>query len=389
MKASKTEELLLAITAAVLAAVAAGCGGNDNSNQAKSAPPPAPVTVSVAAQQSVPIVVTAIGNAQAYRTVQVRSLVDGQIAAVLFHNGDFVKKGQILFELDRRPYQAALDVAEGNLARDEATAANSQAQAQRAVALMKQGVMAVQDAQVQESTSRANAAAVQADKAAVETARVNLGYTEIRAPLDARAGQILVNLGNTVKASDVPLTTLNEITPIYVSFNIPEAQLEAVRSKGIGKLQVIASQPNSKQSETGTLTFIDNTVDATTGTIKLMGTFPNVDRVLWPGEFLNVTLRLGMDPKAVVVPATAIQTGPNGKYVYTVAPNGSATMQPVTSSRNYGALAVIDSGVQPGQQVVVDGQIGIVPNGRVNVEKTVSLASPQQVAEGIASSSKP
>jgi multidrug efflux system membrane fusion protein len=377
--------LLVALGAALAGCGSSGGSGGASAKQGAGAPPQ--VTVSAAVQQPVPIETSAIGNAQAFRTVQVKSMVDGQIDRVLFQQGEYVHAGQTLFELDKRPFQAALDQAEGNLARDEATAANNQANAQRAEALLKQGIVAPQDAQTAVAQAQSSQAAVAADKAAVETAKVNLGYTVIKAPIEAKAGEILVNLGNLVKANDTnPLTTLNQIEPIYVSFNIPEAQLEAVRAGGIGKLPVAAAQPNSNQNETGTLTFVDNSVDPTTGTIKLLATFANHDRSLWPGEFLNVTLRLGVDRNAIIVPAAAVQTGPTGKFVYVVESDGTAKMAAVNSSRNYKQMAVIDSGIKAGDQVIVDGQMLVTPNAKVNVVKTVAAtAGAEQVAQNSAS----
>ncbi|HEV2114903.1 MAG TPA: efflux RND transporter periplasmic adaptor subunit [Terriglobales bacterium] len=366
--------------------------GNNPKQSARPAFPAAPVTVAVAEQAAVPVEMSAIGNAQAYRTVQVKSMVDGQIQRVLFKQGDDVRAGQLLFQLDKRPFQAALDQAAGKLAQDEATAANSRAQAARDDALLKAGVLAAQDAQAQEAQAAAYTAAVQADKAAVETARVNLGYTDIRAPIGGRAGAILVNLGNLVKANDTnPLTTLNQITPIYVAFNIPEAQLSEVRAKGRAALQVQAFVPNVPQPELGTLSFIDNAVDQTTGTIKLMGTFRNEDRKLWPGQFFNVRLVLGVDPHAIVVPASAVQNGESGKYIYVVQPDGTALMQPVTSTRTYRQLAVVDKGINPGQRVIVDGQYRVIPNSKVEVVRTVPVtpASKQVADNGSASGAQP
>lgn len=352
------------------------CGSNRSAtgsaapaNPASAAPP---VTVAVSQQAAVPVELDAIGNAQPYRTVQVKSMVDGQINRVQLKQGQDVHAGKVLFELDKRPFQAALDQALGKLAQDEATAANNKAQAARANSLLKQGVLAVQDVQTTDAQAQASAAAVQADKAAVETARVNLGYTDITAPINARAGAILVNLGNLVKANDTnPLTTLNEIEPIYVSFNVPESELGAIRARGAKRLKVTAFPPNQQKAEVGTLTFIDNAVDATTGTIKLMATFPNHDRLLWPGEYLNVKLVLGVDSHAILIPATAIQSGQQGKFVYVVQPDGTAAMTPVNSSRNYGQQAVIASGLAPGKSVIVDGQVRVVPNAKVNVVRTI------------------
>lgn len=374
---------LLGSVLAGLALLLFGCGskGDVAATASKSAAAPPPVTVAVARQQKVPVEINAIGNAQPYRTVQVKSLVDGQIIRVDFQQGDNVRAGELLFQLDKRPFQAALDQALGKLAQDEATAANSKAMAARANELLKQGVLAVQDVQTTTSQAQASAAAVQADKAAVETAKVNLGYTDIRAPISGKAGAILVNLGNLVKANDTnPLTTINQVEPIYVSFNIPEAELAALRAKGTSHLKVSAAPPNQQNAAKGTLTFIDNAVDATTGTIRLMGTFANRDQKLWPGEYLNVQLVLGVDPNAIVVPATAVQTGQQGKFVYVVQPDGTAVATPVNTSRNYQQLAVISSGLTPGKSVIIDGQERVVPNAKVNVVRTVQT-QPSPAAE--------
>jgi multidrug efflux system membrane fusion protein len=376
VNSTKREWLLGSATVLAIAALIliSGCGTSGQQGTAPTTNTLPPVTVSVAAVQAVPIEINAIANAQAYRTVQVKSMVDGQIDKVLFRQGQDVHAGQLLFELDKKPFLAALNQAQGKLAQDQATANNSQAQAARAAILLKDGVMAPQDAQVIESQAKSNSAAVQADKAAVQTAQVNLGYADIRAPISARTGAILVNLGNLVKANDTTgLTTLNQITPIYVSFSIPESDLAAVRAKAARGLKVEAFPPTEQNPETGKLTFIDNTVDATTGTIKLMATFPNTQRRLWPGEYLNARLILGVDPKAIVVPSVAVQAGQTGKYVYVVQADGTALARPVTSSRSYGKLAVIASGLNPGERVIVDGQIRVTPNKKVNVVRTAPL----------------
>lgn len=373
---------ILALAAIVLSVA---CGGSkQNTGRAPQAPG---VTVAVAEQQAVPIVIEAIGNAQPYRVVQIKSMVDGQIVKVLLEQGQDVKAGQLLFQLDKRPFQAALDQALGKLAQDKANAAFNQAQAARDKALEQAGVIAPEVSQQQQALAQASLAAVQADEAAVENARVNLGYTDIKAPISARAGAIMVNLGNLVKANDAnPLTTLNQITPLYVQFNVPEAQLPEVRAKGIGRVQVKAAAPNAPAGSTGTLTFVDNAVDATTGTIKLMATFPNQDRKLWPGEFLQVQLLLGTEAHATVVPASAVQTGPQGKYVYVVQQDGTAVMRPINSPRTYRQLAVIESGVNPGDKVIVEGHIKVIPNGKVEVVRTVPVtAAPEQVAQQTAS----
>lgn len=370
---------MVVLATAVVSSVA--CGSKKQNTRGPAAPG---VTVAVAEQQAVPISIEAIGNAQPYRMVQIKSLVDGQITRVLFQQGQDVQAGQLLFQLDKRPFQAALDQALGKLAQDKANAAFNQAQAARDKALAQAGVIAPQVLQQQEALAQSSVAAVHADEAAVEDARVRLGYTDIKAPISARAGAILVNLGNLVKANDTnPLTTLNQITPLYVQFNVPEAQLPQVQVKGIARVRVKAAPPNaSAAASTGTLSFVDNAVDATTGTIKLMATFPNQDRQLWPGEFLKVQILLGSEPHAVVVPASALQTGPQGKYVYVVQQDGTAVMRSVNSSRTYRQLAVIENGVNAGDRVIVEGQIKVIPNGKVEVVRTVPVtAAPEQVAQ--------
>ncbi len=361
----------------VLLLMVTGCGSSSQNAQAAAGAAgvaePA-VTVAITGQKSIPIEISAIGNAQAYRSVQVKSMVDGQIQKVLLTQGEEVRAGQVLFELDKRPFQAALDQAQAKLAQDEATAANSQAQAQRATSLLQQGILAAQDAQATQAQAKANQAAVEADKAAVETAKVNLGYTDIKAPISGRAGAILINLGNLVKANDTnSLATINQIQPIYVSFSVPEDQLGAVQSKGVGHFQVRAFLPNESKPEVGTLSFIDNSVDTTTGTIRLMATFSNRDERLWPGAYVNASLKVGVNAHAVVAPAVAVQTGPQGKYAYVVQQDGTAVMQTVKTSQTYGQLAVIASGLSPGQRVVVDGQVRVIPGHKVNVTQTVPL----------------
>lgn len=362
-----------------------GCG-KQNSASANSGPagmPAPPVTVAKAVQMPIPIEVNAIGNVQPYRTVAVKSMVDGQLVKVLVEQGQDVRAGQLLFELDKKPFEAVLQQAQGNLDKSIATANNSRAQANRYAALLKEGVIASQVAEEQEAQAKSDAAAVETARAAVQTAKVNLAYTEIHAPIDGRCGAILVNLGNNVKANDVnPLITINQITPIYVQFPVPEAQLQAVRARATKGLQVRALFPNDPNPATGTLTFIDNAVDPTTGTIKLMGTFQNRDRRLWPGAFVNVQLVLGAQQNAIVVPAVAVQSSQQGNYVFVVKPDGTATMQPVPAPRTYRQLAVIAQGVQPGEAVVVDGIYRVIPNAKVDVTKTVPVtAGPQEAVQ--------
>lgn len=360
--------------------------GKDNSASANSGPgamPAAPVTVATAVQQPIPIEVSAIGNVQPYRTVQVKSMVDGQLERVLVEQGQDVHAGQLLFQLDKRPYQAALESAQGALDKAIATVQNSRAQADRYNSLLQEGVIAPQVAEQQEAQAKQDAAAVETARAAVTTAKVNLGYTDIKAPIDGRCGAILINLGNNVKANDTnPLITINQIIPIYVQFTVPEAQLAPVRSRASNGLQVRATIQNDPKPTVGALTFIDNAVDPTTGTIKLMGTFQNKDRRLWPGQFVNVQLVLGTDQRATLIPSIAVQSSQQGSYVFVVSQDGTAKMQPVTVARTYRQLSVVGSGVAPGDAVVVDGIYRVIPNAKVNVTKTVPVsAGPAQIAQ--------
>jgi len=340
--------------------------------------PPAPVVVATVDQRDVPVQVTAIGNVEAYQMVQIRSQVNGQLEKVFFKEGDDVRKGQELFQLDKAPFQAALEQAEGNLQRDQANAANAQAQAGRYSELEKQGVISREQAEQMRTQAQANASAVNADKAAVDAARVQLRYTDIKAPIDARAGALLINVGNLIKANDTPfLVQLNQIQPIYVTFSIPETQLQAVRQfSAKEKLKVLAyPKGQSTNPGEGTLTFIDNGVDATTGTVKLKGTFLNKDRRLWPGEFVDVVLNLSTQKNAIVVPTKAIQTGQQGNYVYLVSQDNTAKPQPVQPTGTFQNLTLVAGGLNKGDRVVVDGQLRVVPNGKVNVQNTVSTGA--------------
>ena len=282
--------LLLVGMVALSLLVACGKGSTTAQAAGPNAPggqrPPAPVVVSTVEQRDVPVQITAIGNVEAYQMVQIRSQVNGQLQRVYFKEGDDVRQGQMLFQLDKALFQAALDQAEANLQRDQANAANAQAQAGRYTELEKQGVISREQAEQMRTQWQANASAVNADKAAVDAARVQLRYTDIKAPIEARAGALLINVGNLIKANDTPfLVQLNQIAPIYVTFSIPETQLQQVRQFSAGgKLKVLA-YPKGQTTDAGegTLSFIDNGVDPTTGTVKLKGTFQNKDRRLWPG----------------------------------------------------------------------------------------------------------
>jgi len=381
--------LLFALLGAL---VLSGCSSKDSVQAAAPGPsgrPPAPVVVTSVQQRDVPIQIQAIGNVEAYQMVQIKSQVDGQIQSIFFNQGEDVHKGQLLVQLDKRPFQANLEKAIGQLKKDEAQAENSKAQADRYTELEKQGVVAKEQADLQRTQAKADASAVYADQAAVDAERVQLTYTDIAAPIDGRTGALLINKGNLVKANDTPfLVQLNQITPIYVTFSIPEINLSQVRRYETGKqLRVLAYPKGETNPAEGVLTFIDNGVDMTTGTVKLKGTFTNKDKRLWPGEYVDAVLELSVEKNATVVPTKAILNGQQGDYVYVVTSDGVAQPRVVKTAGTYQSLTMISSGLANGDRVIVDGQVRVVPNGKVVVQSTVSgpdanAATPQPVSVG-------
>jgi len=368
----KLNWLAAALLLSILTVFAAGCGQN-NGAQAAAGPPPAPVVAGKVEQRDIPVQLTSIGNVESFQTVQIRSQVNGQIVGVHFKEGQDITKGQLLFTLDKRPFQAALDQAIGNLKRDQAQAVNSEIQAKRYEALQTEGVVAREQADQVIAQAKSNASIVAADEAAVEAARVQLQYTEIRSPIDGRAGALQINLGNLVKANDTPfLVQLNQITPIYVTFTVPEVSLSQVRQYVSQGLKVLAfPKGQSSDAADGQLTFIDNGVDPTTGTVKLKGTFQNKDRKLWPGEFVDVNLNLTTQKNAIIIPTKAVQTGQQGDYVYVIKSDGTAEPRNVTTAGTYKDVTLIGKGLSAGETVVVDGQLKVVPNGKVAVQSTV------------------
>lgn len=384
---------LLSLLAVLL--IAAGC--SSKSGQAPS-PPAAPVTVATVLEKEVPVQLRVIGTVDAYSTITVKTMIGGEITAVNFKEGQDVKKGDLLFEIDRRPFDAALAQAEANLARDVAQAKQAQANEARDLAqmknaqldltryadLLKQGVIAQQLYDQARTNSEAleagvnadralfqNAqAAMQADRAAIDNARVNLSYTTIRSPIDGRTGSLQAYQGNVVKANDTILLTITQVNPIYVDFSVPQQHLGDIKQyMAAGKLKVNAVINNDQaHPEQGVLSFVDNAVDATTGTIKLKGTFANQSRRLWPGQFVDVVLTLTARPNAIVVPSQAVQTGQAGLYVFVVKADNTAESRPVVTGTNYQGQTVIEKGLAPGERVVTDGQLRVVPGGKVMIK---------------------
>jgi multidrug efflux system membrane fusion protein len=377
-----------AMTAAAALAAAACSGGEAASDKTTAGAPSAgsgqggrggrgagggdvPVTTARVTQESVPLVVQGIGTVIAASTVAVRAQITGELTSVNFKEGDDVKKGQLLVTLDKRPLEAALNQAKATLDRDQANLANAKAMSARQQDLLQRGIATREQAETARTAAEALDATVAADRANVDNAKVQLDYATITSPLDGRTGLLQVHPGNLVRANDTtPIITINKITPVYVSFALPEAQLPALkRYMARGELPVTAQAPNDAgPPSVGKITFIDNAVDVTTGTIKVKGTFPNTDRRLWPGQFVNVTVTLTSDPNAIVVPSLAVQTGQQGTYVFVVKPDQTAELRSVTVARTSGDRSVIASGLQPGETVVTDGQLRLVPGSRVSVK---------------------
>jgi multidrug efflux system membrane fusion protein len=349
----------------------AGCSDRNSVQAAKPQQAPgAPVVVATVATRTMPVQLQAIGNVEAISTVTIKPQISGQLVKVHFKEGDFVKKGQLLFTIDRAPFEAALRQAEGTLAKDQAQAVNAKLDAERYQGLGRAGVVSKQQVDAAVATDNAMEAIVAADKAAVETAKINLTYTSIYSPITGRTGTIGAKEGNLVKANDVPiLVTINQIEPIYVSFSIPEQQLGEVKKYlGSKTLKVSAAPQGTNNRFDGKLTFIDNAVDLTTGTIKLKATFDNREHALWPGQFADVSMTLTSRPNAVVIPTAALQTGQNGTYVYIVNKDLTAQPQPVKVGWTIGDTTVIALGLQPGQTVVTDGQLRLSPGSKVEIK---------------------
>ncbi len=358
------------LVCAAIAAVACSEGQAVQPPQ-DAAPPAVPVTATTVVRKDMPLEVSVIGTVEAYSTVAVRAQMTGELTSVNFQQGDDVHAGQELFTLDRRPLEAAVQQAAANLERDSAQAANAKVIVQRYEELVQRGIVARE----QRDTARATVAALEgtlaADRAALENAKVQLQYATIRAPISGRTGALMVSVGNLVRANDqTPLVVINQVTPIYVSFAFPEAllaDLRRYRAQGSLRVEATLTSGGDGTRAIGRITFVDNAVDQTTGTIKIKGTFPNEDRWLWPGQFVNVVVRLTTESAAIVVPSIAVQTGPAGDYVFLVKTDETVELRPITVARVAGTESVIKDGLAAGDRVVTDGHLRLVPGTRVSV----------------------
>lgn len=367
------------------------------SREVKSAgpPPPTPVTVAVATEESIPEEITAIGGVEPSATVQIKSQIAGELTGVHFTEGGNVAKGDLLLEIDSRPYQdalhqseaatakdrAQLQQAEANLAKDNAQMKNAETLAARYDSLRKDGVTSReqseqmqtnlealrQSARADQAAIESNRAAVENDLAAVERAKLDLSYCQIRSPISGRAGNLLVHVGNLVKVSDVALVVINQIEPIFVSFGVPEQYLGDIRkNSGDRKLPVqVSLQEDTHKIARGFLAVIDNAVDNTTGTIRLKATFDNQERVLWPGQLVNVALTLDTLKNVTVIPAEAVQAGQQGQFVYVVKADKGVELRMLTVGRTMEKKIVVDKGIAAGETVVTDGQLLLYPGARV------------------------
>jgi multidrug efflux system membrane fusion protein len=367
---SRLESLLIGILGLLLLAFFSSACSNDKSKKPVSAP--IPVTVETAMQKTVPVQLRAIGNVQAYSTVTVKTKVGGELVRVHFTEGQDVRKGSLLFTIDPRPYEAALKQAEANLQRDLAKAKSASEDALRYESLIQKQVVSPQQYEKVRADADSLEATVLADRAAVDNAKIQLGYCSIYSPIDGRTGSLMVKQGNIIKAEDISLVVINQIIPIDVAFSVPEQFLpEIKRYMASGRLQVEALIPvDDEPPERGVVTFVDNAVDTNTGTIRLKGTFANREKKLWPGQFVNVVLTLTTEPNAIVVPTQAIQTGQEGQYVFVVKPDMTVESRPVVAGRSASSETVVKKGLQAGEKVVTDGQLLLYPGARVEIKST-------------------
>jgi multidrug efflux system membrane fusion protein len=343
--------------------------------------PSVPISVAQAEQRDVPIVVNAVGTIAPYSTVQIKTMVSAEINKAFFKEGDFVKKGQLLFQLDPRSFDADLLRAKGQLARDKATAVTARANANRYAALFNEGIIAREQYENMMSAADQAEAAVVADEGAVESARVSVTFTKIYSPINGRTGNLQLYPGNVSKANDLPLVTINEVSPIYASFSIPEQYLPEVKQQiAKGGLQVQATIPSTTvPADIGKVSFIDNTVDRTTGTITLKAIFLNKDNKLWPGQFVTVALTLNNRPNATTVPSQAVQSGQQGPYLFVVKADKTVEMRLVKLGPLYQGQLIVEQGVTPGETVVTDGHVRLVPGSRVEIKRA---ESPQAISDG-------
>ncbi|HVU02382.1 MAG TPA: efflux RND transporter periplasmic adaptor subunit [Polyangiaceae bacterium] len=373
-------------SAIILAASLLGCSPKAGS-EAKGAPPPVPVTVAPVEQKDVPVEVRAVGTAEAVSTVQVIPQVGGLIQEVHFKEGDFVKKNDLLFTIDTRPYRASLSAAQAELEKSRALAEQAHQELERFEKLAAEGIAT----QLDLSQKRANAAAMDAtlgaNRAAITSSTINVQYAAIRSPMDGRTGSLLVHAGNVVRATDTrPLVTLRTISPIYVRFAVPEQFLSGIRDAMAKGTVAVEAKPRGSASDPaeGTLTFIENSVDPASGKIDMKGSFGNEGQLLWPGQLVDVVIRLSVERGSIVIPESAVQIGQDGAYTYVVTPEHKAALRHIETSRTVNGESVVTKGLAAGESVVTDGQVRLRNGSAVQVKapKAETSASAAPGSEG-------
>jgi len=365
---------LIAGLLVILSLVMSGCS-NDADGKAKAQDPrkkmAMPVTIATAVQETVPVQLRAIGSVQSFAKVVVKAQVAGEITSVHFKEGQPVKKGDLLFTIDPAPFEAELKLAQANLAKDRAQLENARKQLERYTSVVKKGYVSAEEYDTVRTNEKALEATLHADEAALEKARIELEYCYIRSPIDGYTGEIKVDEGNIMKANDndKPMLVIRQTSPIYTIFTVPEQYLPEIKTHmSARRLQVEAAIPGQESRKfVGELTFVDNSVDTTTGTIQLKATFPNKDNALWPGQFVNVALILTEQPNAVIIPSRAVQMGQQGSYVYVVKPDQTVEFRPVILGFTVGENVVVEQGVSAADKVVTDGQLRLFPGALVKV----------------------
>lgn len=361
--------------------------------QIQRAPPTVPVLATTPSVENFPIVVRGIGTVQAFNTVTVKSRVDGNIVKVGFVEGQFVRKGELLMQIDPRPYQAQLEQAQANQAKDQANLANARRDLARYAALLPQKLATTQQQyDTQKATVDQLTAAVEADQAQIDAARLNVAYSSVTSPIDGITGLRLVDIGNLVQASAAtPLVVVTQIKPIYVTFTIAERDLDRIRRVMTEHpLAVLAyNGDDDKELSKGALKLVNNTVDQATGTVTLKAEFANQDAALWPGEFVNAHLVLRVVKDGVTIPAGAVQMGPTGPFVYEITADSKAKVEPVSVTQVDAGTALIGKGLKAGARIVVSGQTDLSPGIKVAVKEgapgTMNAAEAEIGPEGVGS----
>lgn len=359
----------------------AGCGGKAPAPEKKDSAPVS-VVVAPAILTDVPKTLRAVGNVEASHTVAVRARVDGELMEVRFREGDMVKVGQVLFEIDPRPYRAVLEEARATLVRHQAELGNAEAQAKRYQELLRLNFVSKEAAAQMQTNYEVAQANVAADEAALERARLNLEFCTIHSPISGKTGALMVHQGNLVRAQDpAPLVVVNKVMPVWASFDVPEKEiLQARQAMQKGKVRVLA-KADERNPSLGELFFIDNAAKPQTGTVRLKAAFANEDLRLWPGQFVTVEVLLGEEKGKVAVPSQALQVGPEGRFAYVLRQDGTVEAREVQAGRPFGDLTVVEKGLSPGEEVVVEGHLRLAPGIRVSASRRQGLAAQAKVGD--------